>query len=76
MFGKFNGIIFVILLFITSLLGSIFILFPFVPLAYFSPRTFRFFADRFVGYWLTFPAVSCFLLTMKHVNMHVYLIFL
>ncbi|CAI4231528.1 unnamed protein product [Auanema sp. JU1783] len=56
MAGKLNGIVFVFLLFISSLLGSIFILFPFIPLAIYAPKLWRFFADRFVGYWLTFPA--------------------
>ena len=58
MFGRLDGYVFAILLFISSLLGSIFILFPFVPLAFFAPRLWRYCADRFVGYWLTFPAVS------------------
>ncbi|TKR89341.1 hypothetical protein L596_013462 [Steinernema carpocapsae] len=54
-----QGYLFGFLLFITSFLGSIFILFPFVPLAFFAPRRWRFCADRFVGYWLTFPASLC-----------------
>lgn len=58
MFGRLNGVIFVLLLFLSSLLGSIFILFPFIPLGFLLPKTFRFLADRFVGYWTTFPAVS------------------
>lgn len=31
-------------------------LFPFIPVAMFIPRKWRFFADRMLGYWLTFPA--------------------
>ncbi|GMT10615.1 hypothetical protein PFISCL1PPCAC_1912 [Pristionchus fissidentatus] len=59
MFGKYNGVVFVILLFITSFLGSIFILIPFIPLAWFAPKLWRQCADRMVGYWLTFPASLC-----------------
>jgi lysocardiolipin and lysophospholipid acyltransferase len=56
MFGRFDGIFFASLVFFSSLLGALFILFPFIPLAFFAPRIFRFVCDRFVGYWLTFPA--------------------
>ncbi|KHN87259.1 Lysocardiolipin acyltransferase 1 [Toxocara canis] len=54
-----RGAMFCVLLFLSSLLGSIFILMPFVPLVYLSPRLWRLCADRFVGYWLTFPASLC-----------------
>lgn len=59
MFGRLSGSIFFLLLFITSLMGSIFILIPIMPLAYFSPKLWRICADRCVGYWLIFPTV-CF----------------
>lgn len=65
MFHRLQGPIFVFLLFITSLLGAVFIIFPFVPLAYFYPKAWRFCADRFVGYWLTFPAVSFYISKLK-----------
>ena len=42
-------------LFVTSFLGSIFILFPFFPLIWLKPRLWRTCADRFVGFWLSFP---------------------
>lgn len=58
MLGKFTGLLFALLIFISSLLGSIFLLFPYIPLAKFFPKQWRFVADRFVGLWLTFPAVS------------------
>uniref|UniRef100_F1L750 Lysocardiolipin acyltransferase 1 n=1 Tax=Ascaris suum TaxID=6253 RepID=F1L750_ASCSU len=54
-----RGTLFCVLLFVSSLLGSIFILMPFAPLVYIAPRLWRFCADRFVGYWLTFPASLC-----------------
>lgn len=57
--SSMRGWLFGFLLFITSLLGSIFILIPFVPLTYIAPRLWRFCGDRFVGYWLTFPASLC-----------------
>ncbi|CAD5231788.1 unnamed protein product [Bursaphelenchus xylophilus] len=62
MLGRGNGFVLFLLLFVSSLLGSIFFLFPFVPLAFFAPRLWRFVADRFVGYWLTFPASIVFFL--------------
>ena len=58
MLGKLNGVVFTALIFVSSLLGSIFLLFPYIPLAKFFPKQWRFLADRFVGLWLTFPAVS------------------
>ncbi|MFH4975823.1 hypothetical protein AB6A40_002532 [Gnathostoma spinigerum] len=57
--GRAKCILFVFLLFITSLLGSIFILAPFTPLIYFSPRLWRAYADTFVAIWLTLPASVC-----------------
>ncbi|CAJ0583293.1 unnamed protein product, partial [Mesorhabditis spiculigera] len=53
---RLKGYLFGFLVFITSLMGSIFILLPFLPVAYLSPIQFRWIADRAVGYWLTFPA--------------------
>ena len=60
MFGRLNGVVFALLLFLTSYLGSIFMLFPLLPFAYYGSRIWRVCADRLVGYWLTFPAVRCF----------------
>ncbi|KAI6189723.1 Acl-9 [Aphelenchoides bicaudatus] len=60
MFGRFDGIVFGVLLFLSSLLGSIFLLVPILPLSFFAPRTFRRVADRLIGYWLTFPASLIF----------------
>ncbi|CAD6193829.1 unnamed protein product [Caenorhabditis auriculariae] len=54
--SKVAGLIFAILVFLSSLLGSVFLLFPFIPLAYFAPKVWREIADRLLGYWLTFPA--------------------
>ncbi|PAV81696.1 hypothetical protein WR25_04729 [Diploscapter pachys] len=51
-----HGLVFALLSFLTSFLGAVFMLFPFIPFAYFCPRIWRFVADRLVGYWLTFPA--------------------
>ncbi|WKY12901.1 hypothetical protein Q1695_004038 [Nippostrongylus brasiliensis] len=56
MFGRINGVIFVVLLFITSYLGCIFLLFPVVPFLFLAPSLWRKCADSLVGYWLTFPA--------------------
>lgn len=39
----------------SSFLGSIFILFPFLPLILVTPKLWRTCADRFVGFWLSFP---------------------
>lgn len=58
MFGRFNGFIFLFLLFISSLYGAIFLIFPFVPLAYISPRLWRVYVDYLVGFWLIFPVVN------------------
>uniref|UniRef100_A0A915C8T6 Phospholipid/glycerol acyltransferase domain-containing protein n=3 Tax=Parascaris univalens TaxID=6257 RepID=A0A915C8T6_PARUN len=58
-FPSVRGTVFCLLLFLTSLLGSIFILVPFAPLVYIAPRWWRYYVDRFVGYWLTFPASLC-----------------
>ncbi|RCN52961.1 Acyltransferase [Ancylostoma caninum] len=56
MFGRLNGVVFVLLVFLTSFLGSIFMLFPLLPFAYYGTKFWRICADRLVGYWLTFPA--------------------
>nr|CDJ83971.1 Phospholipid glycerol acyltransferase domain containing protein [Haemonchus contortus] len=56
MFGRLNGVLFVLLLFLTSFLGSVFMLFPLLPFAYYGTKFWRICADRLVGYWLTFPA--------------------
>lgn len=58
--SKISGSIFALLMFLTSLFGSIFILMPFFPLIFIHPRLWRICADRLVGYWLTFPAVITF----------------
>ncbi|KIH60861.1 hypothetical protein ANCDUO_08873, partial [Ancylostoma duodenale] len=55
---RLNGVVFVLLVFLTSFLGSIFMLFPLLPFAYFGTKFWRICADRLVGYWLTFPAVG------------------
>uniref|UniRef100_A0A7E4VIT4 PlsC domain-containing protein n=1 Tax=Panagrellus redivivus TaxID=6233 RepID=A0A7E4VIT4_PANRE len=54
--SKYDGAVFVLLIFLSSFLGSIFLLAPLLPLAFFAPRVYRNAADRLVGYWLTFPA--------------------
>lgn len=59
MIKRLRGVLFVLLLFFSTLLGAVFILTPFIPLILISPRFWRFCADRFVGYWLTFPASLC-----------------
>ncbi|VDL82359.1 unnamed protein product [Nippostrongylus brasiliensis] len=41
MFGRINGVIFVVLLFITSYLGCIFLLFPVVPFLFLAPSLWR-----------------------------------
>ncbi|KAE9417422.1 hypothetical protein Angca_008543, partial [Angiostrongylus cantonensis] len=65
-----NGVIFALLLFLTSFLGSIFLLFPLLPLAYYGSNLWRKCADRLVGFWLTFPVclVECFFNTKFHVT--------
>ncbi|CAB3396995.1 unnamed protein product [Caenorhabditis bovis] len=50
-----KGVIFAFLVFASSLLGAIFLLFPLIPLAHFKPKLWRTAADRLVGFWLTFP---------------------
>ncbi|VDN00967.1 unnamed protein product [Thelazia callipaeda] len=54
-----RGLLFWLLLFVSSFLGCVFMLFPFVPFVYFAPSLWRICADYFVGYWLTFPAALC-----------------
>uniref|UniRef100_A0A158Q7P2 PlsC domain-containing protein n=1 Tax=Elaeophora elaphi TaxID=1147741 RepID=A0A158Q7P2_9BILA len=54
-----TGFFFWLLLFLSSFLGSIFLLFPFIPLVYFSPSLWRIFADCFIGYWLILPSSLC-----------------
>ncbi|KJH52368.1 Acyltransferase [Dictyocaulus viviparus] len=55
MFGRLNGIIFALLTFSTSFLGSTFLLFPLLPLAYYGTKFWRLSADWLVGFWLTLP---------------------
>uniref|UniRef100_A0AC35UDM3 PlsC domain-containing protein n=1 Tax=Rhabditophanes sp. KR3021 TaxID=114890 RepID=A0AC35UDM3_9BILA len=50
-----KGVTFVILIFLTSFYGSIFVIFPFIPLIWLSPKVWRVVADRSVGFWLTYP---------------------
>ncbi|KAK6107835.1 Acyltransferase family protein [Brugia pahangi] len=54
-----TGLFFWLLLFLSSFLGSIFLLFPFIPLIYFAPSLWRIFADCFIGYWLILPSSLC-----------------
>jgi lysocardiolipin and lysophospholipid acyltransferase len=68
MFGRLNGVVFGILLFVSSLLGSIFLLVPLLPLSFFAPRIYRRIADRLVGYWLTFPCSLIFFLFRVRVH--------
>ncbi|EGT46978.1 CBN-ACL-8 protein [Caenorhabditis brenneri] len=51
----FKGVAFIVLVFLSSLLGTVFLLFPFVSVAWLSPKLWRKIADRLVGFWLTFP---------------------
>uniref|UniRef100_A0A1I7VRS3 PlsC domain-containing protein n=1 Tax=Loa loa TaxID=7209 RepID=A0A1I7VRS3_LOALO len=56
---KLTGLFFWLLLFLSSFLGSIFLLFPFIPLVYFAPCVWRTIADCFIGYWLFLPSSLC-----------------
>ncbi|KAM3718033.1 Lysocardiolipin acyltransferase [Dirofilaria immitis] len=57
--SSLKGLFFWLLLFITSFLGSIFLLFPFIPFIYFAPSIWRIIADYFIGYWLILPSSLC-----------------
>ncbi|UMM36063.1 hypothetical protein L5515_008391 [Caenorhabditis briggsae] len=50
-----KGVAFIVLVFFSSLLGTVFLLFPLIPLAWIAPKLWRLAADRLVGFWLTFP---------------------
>uniref|UniRef100_A0A915PFH5 Phospholipid/glycerol acyltransferase domain-containing protein n=1 Tax=Setaria digitata TaxID=48799 RepID=A0A915PFH5_9BILA len=54
-----TGLFFWLLLFVSSFFGSVFLLFPFLPLAYIAPSTWRACADRFIGCWLMLPSSLC-----------------
>ncbi|CAG9531629.1 unnamed protein product [Cercopithifilaria johnstoni] len=54
-----TGLFFWLLLFLSSFFGSIFLLFPLIPLIYFAPSLWRTFADCFIGYWLFLPSSLC-----------------
>uniref|UniRef100_A0A0N5AZV1 PlsC domain-containing protein n=1 Tax=Syphacia muris TaxID=451379 RepID=A0A0N5AZV1_9BILA len=62
MIKQLRGILFVILLFGSALLGSVFLITPVLPLIVISPKHWRTCADRLVGYWITFSASLCELL--------------
>nr|XP_033793969.1 lysocardiolipin acyltransferase 1 isoform X2 [Geotrypetes seraphini]XP_033793970.1 lysocardiolipin acyltransferase 1 isoform X2 [Geotrypetes seraphini]XP_033793971.1 lysocardiolipin acyltransferase 1 isoform X2 [Geotrypetes seraphini]XP_033793972.1 lysocardiolipin acyltransferase 1 isoform X2 [Geotrypetes seraphini]XP_033793973.1 lysocardiolipin acyltransferase 1 isoform X2 [Geotrypetes seraphini] len=52
---SWKGVYFVIVLFMGSFLGSIFMLGPFLPLMFVSPGWYRWITDRVVATWLTLP---------------------
>ncbi|VDK86423.1 unnamed protein product [Litomosoides sigmodontis] len=54
-----TGLLFWLFLFLSSFLGSIFLLFPLIPLIYFAPPLWRTVADCFIGYWLILPSSLC-----------------
>ncbi len=55
---RIRGCIFGAFMFLSSLLGSIFILVPIMPTAFISPQLFRHLIDRLVGFWLLIPVVE------------------
>uniref|UniRef100_A0A0N4ZRD9 PlsC domain-containing protein n=1 Tax=Parastrongyloides trichosuri TaxID=131310 RepID=A0A0N4ZRD9_PARTI len=59
MLRRIKGFVYILLLFISTLYGSIFVLFPFVIFIKIAPNLWRFVADRAVAFWLTFPAALC-----------------
>ncbi|CAK5048683.1 unnamed protein product [Meloidogyne enterolobii] len=52
---KFKGLCFTTLIIISSFLGTIYVLIPLTPLAYFNPKLFRLIVDFLIGYWLVLP---------------------
>ncbi|VDO27769.1 unnamed protein product [Onchocerca flexuosa] len=60
-----KGLFFWLLLFSSTFLGSIFLLFPLTPLMYFAPSTWRKIADCFIGYWLILPSSLCDFMGVK-----------
>lgn len=55
--GRVAGAVLGLGLWLSSFLGSIFILFPALPLLWLAPRRWRLYADRAVGCWLSYPVV-------------------
>uniref|UniRef100_A0A915LKN5 Phospholipid/glycerol acyltransferase domain-containing protein n=1 Tax=Meloidogyne javanica TaxID=6303 RepID=A0A915LKN5_MELJA len=52
---RFKGLCFTTLIIISSFLGTIYVLIPLTPLAYFNPKLFRLIVDFLIGYWLVLP---------------------
>ena len=52
------GTIFMLILYFSSLFGSIFILGPALPVLWLNPSMFRSYADFALGLWLALPTVS------------------
>uniref|UniRef100_A0A914WNJ1 Phospholipid/glycerol acyltransferase domain-containing protein n=1 Tax=Plectus sambesii TaxID=2011161 RepID=A0A914WNJ1_9BILA len=52
---RVRGLTFTVVLFMSSLLGTIYILIPLFPLVVLSPKWWRKIVDRLIGFWLTLP---------------------
>lgn len=55
---RIKNFLFVLLIFFSSFLGSIFILLPLFPLFFLHHKLWRCWVDRIVGFWELFPVVS------------------
>ncbi|KAL7070783.1 hypothetical protein ACQ4LE_009965 [Meloidogyne hapla] len=53
---RFKGLCFTTLILISSFLGTMYVLIPLTPLAYFNPKLFRRIVDFLIGYWLVLPS--------------------
>lgn len=59
---KIKGCIFSLIILLSSIFGSIYLLMPLVPLIFIRPRLFRSIVDYLVGFWLVMPSVIIFLI--------------
>lgn len=65
-----KNVIFVLLLFLSTYLGSIFILLPITPIFYLNHGLWRRWVDKIVGFWELLPVVS-----LKFICCYFYFIF-
>jgi hypothetical protein len=69
MFRNFiGGLFFVILMFLTTFFGAIFMMGPTLPLLFFKPSWFRYVSDKLMGTWLGLPVVS--ILNRNYIVVH------
>jgi len=55
--NPFGGVLFLLILYLSSFLGIIFILGPSLPLMLIKPKWYRWFSDKAVGLWLVVAPV-------------------